>query len=217
MKDSEILGSGNSRYMKSAISETATWEEFRAMLRAGTFPFDFNGINEAGFTQVGDALNKNNLLKDATAALLGGDSSMVPDEALVVLKLLADKNSEELSQKTKVIITERTGTGETNTTNGAECSLTFDDVPDMVVAIDGSDARLGNDTSTSRNSVMYPKFLVTATDYSGGSGEGFANGGNCSGRASSDRKTIYWKSFYSNAAIGLNTAGVTYTFAAFYF
>ena len=36
-------------------------------------------------TQEGTPLNKANLLKDTTAALLGGDSSMVPDEALVAL------------------------------------------------------------------------------------------------------------------------------------
>lgn len=82
MKDSEILGTGNSRYLKSAIGAAATWEEVRAMLIAGTFPIDFNGINEAGFAQVGDALNKSNLLKDRTeVALFGSAADRTVDDA----------------------------------------------------------------------------------------------------------------------------------------
>lgn len=82
MKDSEILGTGNSRYLKSAIGAAATWEEARAMLIAGTFPIDFNGINEAGFARVGDALNKNNLLKDRTeVALFGSAADRTVDDA----------------------------------------------------------------------------------------------------------------------------------------
>ena len=41
-------------------------------------------------TQEGTPLNKNSLLKDTTAALLGGGTDMVPDEALQALKRLID-------------------------------------------------------------------------------------------------------------------------------
>lgn len=41
-------------------------------------------------TEEGTFLNVENLLKDTTAALLGGDANMVPDEAFVALKTLGD-------------------------------------------------------------------------------------------------------------------------------
>lgn len=71
MKDFVSLGNGDSRFMKSSIPADATWEQFRDMLRAGTFPFDFNGTNPAGVREQGTALSKNNLLSDETAEMLG--------------------------------------------------------------------------------------------------------------------------------------------------
>ena len=90
MKDSVILGTGNSRYLKSVENFKTlypTYEDFAAALVAGTLPIDLNGINAAGFQQIGDALSKETLLKDDTAALLGGDSSMVPNDAFLSLAL----------------------------------------------------------------------------------------------------------------------------------
>lgn len=133
MKDSEILGTGNSRYLKSAIGAAATWEEARAMLIAGTFPIDFNGINEAGFAQVGDALNKNNLLKDATAALLGGDSSMVPDEALVALKLLFDSANDNADKRATIEVSSYTGTGESGASNPTK--INFSHKPKIFIIV----------------------------------------------------------------------------------
>lgn len=71
MKDFVSLGNGDSRYMKSAISADATWEQFRDMLRNGTFAFDLNGINPAGIAEQGTSLSKDNLLSDETAEMLG--------------------------------------------------------------------------------------------------------------------------------------------------
>lgn len=88
MKDSVILGSGNSRYLKSVENFKTlypTYDDFAAALVAGTLPIDLNGINAAGFQQVGDALNKYNLLKDATAALYGLPDTAVPDDVLSLL------------------------------------------------------------------------------------------------------------------------------------
>ena len=70
MKDSISKNQGNSRYLKSNLLEGTSWDAALAMLRAGTFPIDLNGINADGWTQVGTALNKANLLTDATASAL---------------------------------------------------------------------------------------------------------------------------------------------------
>lgn len=87
MKDSDIKGTGNSRYLKSSLEGITTWEQFRNALAAGTLPVDLNGINPDGFQQLGDPLNKATLLKDATASLLGLGTSAVPDDAFLVLAL----------------------------------------------------------------------------------------------------------------------------------
>lgn len=79
MIDSVLKGNGNSRFLKSAVPAGTSWADALAMLQAGTFPIDFNGINTEGFQQVGTPLNKANLLKDATAAQIGLPPSTTPD------------------------------------------------------------------------------------------------------------------------------------------
>lgn len=79
MIDSVLKGNGNSRFLKSAVPAGTSWADALAMLQAGTFPIDFNGINSEGFQQVGTPLNKANLLKDATAAQIGLPPSTTPD------------------------------------------------------------------------------------------------------------------------------------------
>lgn len=105
MKDGIMSGNGDSRYLKSSIPETATLADIIAMLRAGTFPVDLSGINADGWTQLGTALNKNNLLKDATADSLGLDSAQdpVPDEVFQKLKTKHDI----IAQAGKLIISTR--------------------------------------------------------------------------------------------------------------
>lgn len=83
MQDFVPLGTGNSRYLKSVENFKAlypTYDAFVAALVAGTLPIDLNGINEAGVAQKGNALNKNTLLKDATAALYGLGANAVPSD-----------------------------------------------------------------------------------------------------------------------------------------
>ncbi len=89
MIDSVLKGTGNSRFLKSAVPAGTSWADALAMLRAGTFPIDFNGINNAGFQQVGTPLNKANLLKDATAAQIGLPPSTTPDGMFQALAALA--------------------------------------------------------------------------------------------------------------------------------
>lgn len=79
MIDSVLKGTGNSRFLKSAVPAGTSWADALAMLQAGAFPIDFNGINTEGFQQVGTPLNKANLLKDATAAQIGLPPSTTPD------------------------------------------------------------------------------------------------------------------------------------------
>ena len=82
MKDGVIAGTGNSRFLKSGITEETTWEQFRAALVAGNLPIDMNGANPDGWTQMGSAISKSNLLPDALATLLGlslGDDPQIKD------------------------------------------------------------------------------------------------------------------------------------------
>lgn len=74
MQDLITKGTGNSRFMKSAIPEDITFAEMVKMLRDGTFPFDLNGLNPAGIEQTGTPYNKEQVLTDDTAALLRLDS-----------------------------------------------------------------------------------------------------------------------------------------------
>ena len=74
------LGTGNSRFMKSNISPSMTLAQLIQMLNNGTFPYDVGTINPAGISQQGTPLNKDTLLKDATAGLYGLGSDAVPDD-----------------------------------------------------------------------------------------------------------------------------------------
>lgn len=71
MKDMVPKGTGNSRFMKSAIPANITHEELVALLRAGTFPYDLGSLNPTGIATQGTPLNKNSLLRDEIAQLLG--------------------------------------------------------------------------------------------------------------------------------------------------
>lgn len=71
MKDGVMNCTGNSRYLKSSIPAGTTWEQALAMLIAGTFPIDLNGINPDGWAVISDALNKANLLPDDVVQTLG--------------------------------------------------------------------------------------------------------------------------------------------------
>lgn len=90
MIDSVLKGTGNSRFLKSAVPAGTSWADALAMLQAGTFPIDFNGINTEGFQQVGTPLNKANLLKDATALTLGLTGDVVPNDMFNALAHAGD-------------------------------------------------------------------------------------------------------------------------------
>ena len=85
MQDSVIVGTGDSKYIRSAISADATLADIITMLRAGTFPIDMAGTNAAGYTVMGTPLNKASLLNDAAAAALGLGSDATPTAAFLAL------------------------------------------------------------------------------------------------------------------------------------
>lgn len=90
MKDSILKGTGNSRFLKSAVPAGTSWADALAMLQAGTFPIDFNGIDTEGFQQVGTPLNKANLLKDVNALTLGLTGDVTPNDMFNVLAHTGD-------------------------------------------------------------------------------------------------------------------------------
>ena len=104
MQDGIIKGTGNSWNLKSVpnfLTLYPTYEAFVQALIDGTLPVDLNGMNPAGWSQMGTMLNKANLLKDATAALYGLGAEAVPDEIFAYIQpiLAAAKLSGDLSGK----------------------------------------------------------------------------------------------------------------------
>lgn len=85
MKDFIPKGTGNSRYMKTSLPTGTTWEQALAMLRAGTFPFDLNGVNSAGVAQMGDGLNTATFWPDDVAAAFGLTTTSLPKDGFEIL------------------------------------------------------------------------------------------------------------------------------------
>ena len=81
-------------------------------------------------TQEGTPLNKDSLLKDATAALYGLGADAVPDDVLALLKTIVDKHDIAIANGVKIATGSYTGTGTYGSAN--PCSLTFDFSPKVV-------------------------------------------------------------------------------------
>lgn len=105
VKDFLPKGTGNSRYLKSALPPGTTWEQVLTMLILGTFPVDFNGINANGIVDRGTPLNKANLLKDATAQRLGLTPANNPtiDDAFNALQTTANQIDENVSDLSSLL------------------------------------------------------------------------------------------------------------------
>lgn len=169
MIDSVLKGTGNSRFLKSAVPAGTSWADALAMLQAGTFPIDFNGINTEGFQQVGTPLNKANLLKDATAAQIGLPPSTTPDGMFQALG-----NTGELHVWRKTTISQQAGynlgnivSGTFWLVSGSDQHVTYQVSASLDVSIDGTIAlhspntvtiNLSNSASNA-NSVLKGKFV----------------------------------------------------------
>lgn len=95
MKDGITTNSGNSRYLKSVenfLNIYPNYEAFANALIAGTLPVDLNGINPAGWQQLGTILSKANLLSDETeSAIFGNSADRTVSQALAGLDRAANK------------------------------------------------------------------------------------------------------------------------------
>lgn len=204
MNDGIILRTGNSRWMKSAIPEDITHEELVALLRAGTFPFDLNGINEAGWRQLGQALNKASLLTDDTeTSIWGSTGDYTVDEALAKLRALITTAQGTADGGARILTGSYIGSG----TNGPDnpTSLSFSALPKFLYIKDTSDSYAGfflpNVLTTSYANYAYQGFsenmgLQAANNYAKRSG-----------------LTLSWYSGYS-VMYQLNSSGVTYRYFA---
>ncbi len=83
MKDLVPKGTGNSRLLRSSIPADITFAEMVTMLRNGTFPVDFAGLNSAGVAVVGSAYNKANVLPDDICSGLGIPTTSEPKDAFI--------------------------------------------------------------------------------------------------------------------------------------
>ena len=195
MKDFVSKGQGNSRFLKSSLAVGTSWEDALAALRAGTFPIDLNGVNADGYTQLGTALNKANLLDDTTASALElSQSDPTVNDAL-----------NALASRIRAQVKSYTGDGTYG--SGNECSLTFDYAPMFVIYI-------GYKTSSSdylnNASVAISLMSFLTTSYSRQDVFGTSS---TQAKISSDGKTISWY-HAGNAAGQLNSNGSTYYFIA---
>lgn len=91
MQNGIIKGQGNSRYLKSGIGSSTTWEQFLTSLIAGTLPIDLNGINEDGWDVLGTPLNKQTLLTDVAAAMYGLGSNATVNDVFMALAIGVEK------------------------------------------------------------------------------------------------------------------------------
>ena len=102
MKELQTKGTGNSRFLKTSLAEGITWEQALAMLRAGTFPVDFNGFNLEGIETLGTLMKKSNILTDELATALGltQDDPTILDVFTKLKELVATAQSTANSAKT---------------------------------------------------------------------------------------------------------------------
>jgi|GEM_PF-4534456 len=83
MKDLIINGTGDSRFMRSNIPPDTTLPQLIALLNSGLFPFDLNGLNPEGISQLGSALAKATLLDDPVSlAIMGTAGDYTVSQAL---------------------------------------------------------------------------------------------------------------------------------------
>lgn len=98
MIDFKSKKTGNSRFLKSSLSDGTTWTQALSLLRAGTFPVDFNGFNEAGIDTMGDLLCAATLLQNETAQMYSLDTSAKPNEVLAKIPIylaMLEKNAQK--------------------------------------------------------------------------------------------------------------------------
>lgn len=192
MQDLVPIGTGNSRYLKSVSNFKTlypTYDSFAAALVAGTLPVDFNGINEAGISQKGTALNKATLLTDAVAAKFGFSSAAVPNDVFSRIRSLFDT-------KTEFEILSYVGTGTAGKNNPT--SVTFSKAPGLIIMLGYRAVADGRWYQTQDLDYDYFYMLPTSaipTAYTRGMGFGGERNHYIYGKKSAGGKTFSWYSW----------------------
>lgn len=158
----------------------------------------------------GTALNKTNLLKDATAALFGLGADAVPDD---VYKQIYSR----LLVKTEMEIVSYTGTGTSGEDNPN--SITFSQAPALIVMLGNKPATADYWVQEGANEegwfYMFPTSVIP-TSFTLGMGFGnFANQ-HVYGKKSEDGKTFSWYCTDGYPAWQYNYEGRTYYILALY-
>lgn len=194
MKDFVSKGQGDSRYLKSNLLEGTSWDAALALLRAGTFPIDLNGVNPDGYTQLGTALNKANLLTDATASALEltGDDPTVNDALAAIAVGWARRQIVSY-------------TGDNTYGAGNPTSLVFDFAPTVVIFIDS----VYNNTQMDGNSAAMTSAIMTFLTTSMTNARIWGSSG-VYAMKSADGKTLSW--YGTNSTIQLNQSNRDYYF-----
>ena len=148
-------------------------------------------------TQDGTTLNKDSLLKDATAALFGLGADAVPDNAFQQIKTLIDNVQSSANSKARVQTGSYVGTGTYGKNN--PCSLTFDFAPKLVIIRKTKSSDTGF-------------FVYNSERYSVFGGYSSTVGGPCS----QSNNTISWYYAYNDQGPRgqLNEQGVTYVWVS---
>lgn len=140
-------------------------------------------------TQVGDALNKANLLPDAVATALGLTGNVQVKDALNKIKALADTAQTTANGRVQIATGSYTGTGTYGASNPS--SLSFGFAPKLIFLMCFTDIAICFTSKLTTDYAQYGYQLLTRT----ASGE-YA-------KLSADGKTLYWYST-AGAAYQLN-------------
>ena len=156
-------------------------------------------------TEAGDPLNKETLLKDATAALYGLDATAVPDEVLAAARSLISTAQSTADSKCKIVSGSYTGTGTYGSDN--KNSLTFDGTPKLLVVTAAVSSSYGGSKTHSQ--------MIYVSGVRGSIASLITNGSDvfASVTASGSGKTVSWYSA-DGAAQQLNVSGTKYYYIA---
>ena len=206
MTDTIIKGSGNSRTIKSVPNLAAlapTYDKLLELLTGQGLPVDIGALNPSGLQQRGTDLNKENLLKDATAALYSKGADATVDQVLAAIKPMIDATQSVANSKAKIAAGSYMGTGKHGESNPN--SLTFPFAPKFVIMLSSiyntSTGKkipqrpfYGQSSSSFAHYWMVPCVMLT-TEWTAELGFGIYSSPDWKepyGKKSPDGKTIYW-------------------------
>lgn len=140
MQNTIIKGNGNSRSIRfppNAISIWPSWEAFLAdAISTAGAPCDLGPLNAAGVQQMGTALNKENLLTDATeVSLWGGAANRTLNQALQQLRSLITTAQNTANGRLRIETGSYVGTNTTGSTGPNRLSFSFP--PKLIIIFEG--------------------------------------------------------------------------------